>query len=545
MKFLTCSSLEKIFPEGESPREEKRGNMLRNERYHFQAAIYWEKTFCDNAELKILGTLSEATILREVVPVPARFTAFPDHDDGVLFEKDTARLYPDVLCPFDSNNRLTLRQGQWTAVWVTIKGVDLPVGVHKIVLSLLVDNKECGTAEYELEVVDAFLPRNDLIVTNWIHYDGIARDCSAKPFDDVFYTRFSDYLTHAVDHGVNMLYVPMFTPPLDTAVGAERMTVQLVDVVETEGGYSFGFSRLGKFLDFAREMGIEYFEMSHLTTQWGACFCPKIEARGKNGDIVRIFGWNTPSLGREYQAFLSQFLPALDVFLKEKGVADRCYFHVSDEPRPEHRAQYEEVHRRIRALLPDYRFMDAVEEVGKELLDAPVVCTTHIPDKPEEGFWAYYCCTSYRDGLSNRFLNMPSVRNRILGAQLYLSGVKGFLHWGFNFYNSVLSRRNVNPFEVTDADGGFPAGDSFVVYPGKDGVLDSLRLEVFFDGLQDRLALKLLERSMNTQEIENLLEKVGVKGWRGYPQAEAWLELRRIVNRLLGGQNKFEEGQNV
>lgn len=27
---------------------------------------------------------------------------------------------------------------------------------------------------------------------------------------------------------MNMLYTPLFTPPLDTAVGGERMTVQLV-----------------------------------------------------------------------------------------------------------------------------------------------------------------------------------------------------------------------------------------------------------------------------------------------------------------------------
>lgn len=85
------------------------------------------------------------------------------------------------------------------------------------------------------------------------------------------------------------------------------------------------------------------------------------------------------------------------------------------------------------------------------------------------------------DYLANQFLNMPSARNRILGCQLWLNEAKGFLHWGFNFYNDGLSHRSIDPFRETDAGGHFPAGDSFVVYPGEDGALDSLRLEVFYD----------------------------------------------------------------
>ena len=40
-----------------------------------------------------------------------------------------------------------------------------------------------------------------------------------------------------------MLLTPVFTPPLDTAIGGERRTVQLVDVHVTENGYTFGFDK--------------------------------------------------------------------------------------------------------------------------------------------------------------------------------------------------------------------------------------------------------------------------------------------------------------
>ena len=54
------------------------------------------------------------------------------------------------------------------------------------------------------------------------------------------------------------------------------------------------------------------------------------------------------------------------------------------------------------------------------------------------------------------------------------------------FYYSQFSIKPLNPYICTDADGAFPAGDSFVVYPGEDGEPeDSLRLEVFHEALQD------------------------------------------------------------
>ena len=101
---------------------------------------------------------------------------------------------------------------------------------------------------------------------------------------------------------MNMLYVPLFTPPLDTEVGGERTTVQLVGVTRQNGKYSFDFSELKRFMDFAAAHKIKYYEMSHLTTQWGAKACPKIMAKTENG-CERIFGWDTSSLSEEYKAF--------------------------------------------------------------------------------------------------------------------------------------------------------------------------------------------------------------------------------------------------
>ncbi len=52
---------------------------------------------------------------------------------------------------------------------------------------------------------------------------------------------------------------------------------------------------------------------------------------------------------------------------------------------------------------------------------------------------------------------------------MYLYGIEGFLHWGYNYYSSQYSIRKIDPYRVTDADDAFPSGDAFLVYPGEDG----------------------------------------------------------------------------
>ena len=103
---------------------------------------------------------------------------------------------------------------------------------------------------------------------------------------------------------------------------------------------------------------------------------------------------------------------------------------------------------------------------------------------------------------------MPSARNRAIGVQFWKFGIKGFLQWGYNFYNSFLSFTKINPFLSTDGDGFVPSGDTCSVYPGREETpLPSLREVVFFDGLQDMRALLLLESFIGKEKTLEIVEK--------------------------------------
>jgi len=139
--------------------------------------------------------------------------------------------------------------------------------------------------------------------------------------------------------------------------------------------------------------------------------------------------------------------------------------------------------------------------------------------------------------VSNRFFAMPSYRTRILGVQLYLYEIRGFLHWGYNYYNSQYSLRHINPYVITDADDAFPSGDSFLVYPGDDGrPEESIRMMVMAEAMQDMRALAMLEKRKGKAYVRDLIRRYAGMDitFNKYPLTSDFvLDLREAVNQSL------------
>lgn len=534
-EFYTVCAEEKVFVDKRPKMLEGENTMARDEALSFQLAykIDWLQK---EIEVKINSPLKKYITYRQVENVPCTTPALGEGDDYYFTKKPF--LCPDVLCPCDER-KPTARQGCYNSIWFTIKG-DLKPGVYPIKISLEQNGYVICEVEYKVSVLDFYLGESELIYTNWFHYDAIANYYNLKVFSPKYNKIMYKFIDHAVGHGMNMLLVPMFTPPLDTRVGSERLTAQLVDVIKDERGYSFSLDRLIEFMKSVKTRGIKYFEMSHLFTQWGAKAAPKIVAK-VNGKIKQIFGWDTDSTGKEYEEFLSAFLPELVARLKKEGFYENCRFHLSDEPSAECLEKYKSVRNIFKKYAPDANVMDALSnyEFHKQgLVDTTISATSAIQtflDNKTSNLWAYYCCAEGHSYLSNRFMAMSGERIRVLGMQLYLNDIKGFLHWGYNFYNSVLSDEAVDPYLITDAGGGLQSGDCFVVYPGKNDALDSIRYENFYDGLQDYKLLKRLEEKIGRERVEALLLENGFKKtFNDYPHSiKALKKIRRLAQELL------------
>lgn len=533
MRTMLVGSMEKVFPEKELMAARMQGGeALLGERFNFQWAYFWEGA-PEWAQVEVSCVL-EGVSVRTVELEPAEYVCPKDRDDNYL--RTEAGLFPDILKPLEESVRLY--GGQWRALWISIDTKEEAPGEYPVTLRLCVQGEVVAEETFYFLLLPGRLPEQELLFTQWMHTDCIAQQYQTEVFSERWWELVEDYVRFAQEHGINMLLTPLFTPPLDTLPGTERLTVQLVDVEAQKDGWRFGFEKLGRWSAMCRRCKIRCLEASHLFTQWGAAHAPKVMAR-VDGEVRRVFGWETDADGEAYTAFLEAFLPALTDFLRSEGWGGRVYFHVSDEPSSEHLGHYGRLAERIRALTEGFPRMDAISDYAfyeKGMMEVPVCATNHIAPFLEHGIpnlWAYYCCAQAK-GVSNRFLAMPGARNRCIGLQLYDARIAGFLHWGYNFWMTQFATRAVDPFRESDAGGAFPAGDAFSVYPGSRGPIASVGLELFLEALQDLRALCLAETLAGREQVEALYAQVSYRDFAcSATSAAEVLALRERVNRLI------------
>lgn len=540
-RMILLSSLTKVFTDEEPlfyP-ECCRLTGLYGETVSFQTACSFSGEEKETLQVLIDSPLEKQIRIRQVISVPSAYPAHEKRDSHYL--RHTPGLYPDLLRNLDHDS-LLLVPGKWQSLWVDVSLIsEINAGIYPITVSLIKsDQSIAASVTATLEIIPASLPMQELIHTQWFHGDCLADYYHVPVFSEEHWTILEHFISLYAKRGINMILTPIFTPPLDTARGGERTTIQLVDIIEENGIYQVDFTRLRRWVSICKASGIRYFEMAHLFTQWGAESAPKILVT-THGTEIKRFGWHTPAIG-DYTCFLNQFLPALKEELKLLNLLDDTWFHISDEPKPANFNSYAAARESVMEHLKGCKLIDALSDYSfyeSGLVERPVCATDHIEAFLQHGvphLWSYYCTAQCVD-VANRFMAMPSERNRIYGIQVYKFGIEGILHWGFNFYNSEYSLEHINPYLVTDSGGSFPSGDAFLVYPGADRhPEESIRLMVLYEAIQDHRALKLLEQYIGREAVIDLLEEDLSEPitFQTYPKSAAYLiAVRNKINRAL------------
>ncbi len=534
LKTKLVSSLEKVFPTKKPCAEGWSGSLyaLRGETVSFQLAYHWDGERKERADISIETPSGVTSRIRTASLVPCAYPCHAKRDEDYLAVEPG--LYPDLLEDLDELG-MPLVSGQWRTLWIDLEvSKDAPAGAGNAVLTIR-RGEETLSETVSVTVCAAQLPEVPIPHTEWFHCDCLADYYQVEVFSERHWEIIENFIRTAVRRGCNMILTPIFTPPLDTAVGGERTTMQLIDI-ETDGTtYTFGYEKFERWVEMARRCGIRYFEISHLFSQWGAVSCPKIVGI-RNGKEEKLFGWHTKADSPEYADFLGQFLTSFTAKIDEMGIGEVCYFHISDEPHLDHLESYGAAKRIVSRYLQGRHMMDALSNYDfyeKGLVDEPVCANDHIQkfleNKPAK-LWTYYCTSQCVD-VSNRFIVQPGYRTRILGTQLYKYEIAGFLHWGYNFYNSEFSLRHLNPYRCTDADGAFPSGDPFLVYPGADGKPEeSIRLMHMQQAMNDLCLMTCLEQLTDRETVMNLVERdQNTVTFDSYPRNIEYLEAQHTL----------------
>lgn len=544
------SSLEKVRVTDQLDHKEiKNKTVMQGERVSYQLVI---NTGTDNSPARVWAesALGDAVKLYRVKEVYADRPA-TDDVTGENYIITEPGFLPDVLVPLEEQNGMITLTGQNATIWVKINiPQDIAPGKYTVSVNFAFLNfgaadvcRHTESAEMEINVIPAVMPEQKLIYTRWFYADCIADYHKVKVYSEEHWTLIEKYIAAAAEVGINMILVPIHTPPLDTEVGTARTCVQLVDIEKKGDTYEFNFDKFKRFIDICKKCGIKYYEMAHMFSQWGAECAPNIMVT-ENGKTNYMFGWHVAANSNEYTAFLRQYIAAIAEELEREGITDRTYFHISDEPNTNNIAKYETARNIIKPLIGISKTFDALshyEFCEQGLVECPVTSVGVIHDfipHNIENQWAYYCCGPQKI-FTNSFIAMPSARVRILGYLLYKYDIKGFLHWGFNFYNAVRSRYHIDPYLTTSADGTFPSGDGFIVYPTVNGVNGSIRGEVTYQAIEDMNICVALEKFIGKEAVVAMIDEAAGRDLRfdDYPCSNEFLE--ELRSKMIAEIEKF------
>lgn len=370
--------------------------------------------------------------------------------DGLCAEKET-----EVYCVF-------LTPDRETAAGVRSLRIRFCCGGDELILPV------------RIRVLDKQLPERTLQLTNWYSEALVAH-------------------WHGLEYG-SEAHIDMLRRYLGTMRDCHqnicRVTFGDMKVTKANGEYIFDFSAMKRWAELGLECGFDTLEWEPIISRptWRD---PPFTIFDIADSCKPLECLSTP--GRKY---LTSFLTQFNAFLTENGWREISLVHISDEPKERCADDFRILAGIFRKYLPGIRLMDAIEIYFiEEALDI-YVPKNHYYQLNRNDFEAlrsdrnelwFYTCNMPGGKFLNRFLDSPLLNTRLLHWGNYRYNLTGYLHWGY-FYCSETQ----DPFEQTSRSPGLPAGDTHIVYPGKDGPLLSLRWLQMKCGTEDYEILRAL-----------------------------------------------------
>jgi hypothetical protein len=251
-------------------------------------------------------------------------------------------------------------------------------------------------------------------------------------------------------------------------------------IKERNGTWRFDYRIFDDYVALAMEAGIDKAITIYTPLPWANRF-RYVDAA--TGDYVQA-SW--PPESPEFRSAWHAFLDDLRRHLQAKGWLEKTYLGINENERaqtlaaikvlkehsPNWRITYAgDWHAELDSLLDDYSFVH-----GKE----PTMDVVKARSARGASSTFYVCCTP---PMPNTFVFSPPAEGRWLGWYASAFGYDGFLRWAYDAWpaDPVRDARHVL----------WPAGDTFLVYPGGDS---AIRFEKLREGIVDFEKIRLVRR---------------------------------------------------
>ncbi len=441
--------------------------------------------------------------------------------------------YPDPIVPVGEKG---LRPGESQPLWVSV-GIPetAPAGIYRGTVTITIQDgkrKMNLSSDFSIRVFKVTLRERSLWVTNWYgtSFSYMNGGMEVPPYSEKYWESMEVLARMMARYHQNVVMIS----PLTLGKYSVREGLH----------YEIDFSRFVRTVKLFRHAGaLKRIEGGHLAARestWSSPFAVLVPVQ--EGDTVMM---KKMSIHNDTaRSFYRQFLPALLGVLKEHEWDNVYMQHIADEPVGDNAASYIEIARFVKEHLSGIPIIEACHtsrventmDIWVPQLDFLESDWTFYRDRLQKGeeVW-FYTCLAPKGEYANRFIDLPLIKTRILHWINFRYHVPGYLHWGFNRWDVSGDPYGETTGINKESGNILPGGDAWIVYPGRDTLFSSLRLEAMRDGINDYELLKMLEEK-DPEAAASLAHQV-VFGFHTYEtNVENFRTLRKKVLCLLSDQ---------
>jgi hypothetical protein len=403
---------------------------------------------------------------------------------GVPADELVARAPVSLPDPYWEEPAIPVRAGQAQPAWLEFR-IPADAAAGDYTGELRVDaGSEAVTLPVTLHVWNFAVPRErHLAMINWWLFPGPGFP-QLKPDSDEYYRRLGEFCAFLVEHRQT-----------DINTG--------FDLIGEDGDTS----EFERYADTAFTAGIRQIHLHCV----GDKTAPILDPSSRVTE-------NRVNFGK---------LPALQKLIARRGWKRRFAVSITDEPFVHHEQTYSRMVDRVHEAAPDVRCVEAVEGEFFGKLDIWVPKLSHLnlwyprfDEARRQGaeLWYYICCHPM-GRYPNRWVDQPLLQVRVLHWMNYLYNLDGFLHWALNHF------KGEDFFSEAGIGGEYAPGERAIAYPGRRGLVGSLRFSAQRDGLQDFEYLWVLQ-----DRLAGIRKRIGEQEAYWLDPRQRSLELcRRVV----------------
>lgn len=493
------SSLEKIKPDAKEFKAPFNSvSAMIHESVAYQVVLYSDNEMGEVAELEFRSNIEVK--LFEVRSVPVNWAHYSHHKDPSLLA-DGLSVLPDALFPLDEKPVLRI-SNRPTVLWVNIMGF----GSGDYNVDLYINGEP--RSRFVLKILPYTFTGSDQVHCEYIDPCSISRAHRVAMYSSEHWNLLGKYFNIAASHGVTHLLTPIYPAVYGDAPFAKD-PIQLVRIKKVYGSYEFNYDLLDSWIAVAKRNGISKLIFPPLIPDLKTLACPKIKIMD-DGEEVFLFDEGETVLSSKFFIFIRTYVRHLLAHLKKLEFLFDVAFQFTHAPTAEDGANYLECRSIFKGVIRGHQFADTMptpEFVALNIGSAPFFSSARLEEFLEFPVNNHLFLDHETPGsIVNTLIAAPSTWIRSFGPLSYRYSISSLFNLWFNYCpHSLVGELNV----ATDTSCGnqVPCGNGFLVYPGPDGPLPSVRLKQFHFALQDLKRLICLRRMISPNRINSIIDK--------------------------------------